>query len=200
MKEFIRRILVPISLPLAAMGFIAVLVFAASRILLAVPEVWSTSIALALSATVLFFASVLSAVRTVKASQRILSTMVAVGVLAAGGVALSQGTRTIEGHSNAIEIAAAGIKFDQAVLNLPADQEVDLAFANDDAGIPHNVSIYKDDTFGEIIFNGEIFNGPATKTYKIQPLATGEYAFRCDVHPDMKGSVEASEGGGAHGE
>lgn len=195
MSEFFRRIVLPISLPVAALGFIALLVFFASRILLAVPEVWSTSIALALSATVLFFASVLSALRSVNAAQRLLSIMVGLSVIAAGGVALSQGTRTIEAHSDDVEIAALGIKFDKDLLEFPADEAVKLAFTNSDAGIPHNVSIYPDETSPEGLFVGEIFSGVATKTYEIDPIAAGTYFFKCDVHPDMKGSVEVAEEG-----
>lgn len=198
MSEFVKRIVRPISLPVAAIGFIALMVFAASRILLAVPEVWSTSIALALSATVLFFASVLAAVKAVKSSQRMLAVLVGVGVLAAGGVGLSQGMRVIEKHGGGIEIVAKGIKFDVATLTFPAEEKVELAFANEDTGIPHNVGIYQDDTFSKELFAGEVFAGPATKTYEIEPLEEGTYAFRCDVHPDMKGSVVvdgAAEGG-----
>lgn len=206
MSEFTKRIIRPVSLPIAALGAIAVMVFAGSRILLAVPEAWSVGIALAIAATVMIFASVLSAVPEVKPSQRGLSIVLGLAIVGAGGWGLGKGGRAIEGHAVGIPVVAKGIAFTTTELKVPADTPFELSFENQDAGIPHNVAIYADDTFATALYSGEVFAGVATQTYEVEPLEEGEYAFRCDVHPAMVGSVaavpasevEASEGSAEH--
>lgn len=88
-----------------------------------------------------------------------------------------------------INLAAAVIAFDQTALSAPADAPFQIAFANNDAGIPHNVEIK--DGGGAVVFKGEIFNGVATKTYDIPALAAGAYPFLCTVHPNMTGTLTA---------
>jgi len=86
-----------------------------------------------------------------------------------------------------IDLAAAAIAFDQAALSAPADAPFQIAFANNDAGIPHNVEIK--DAAGTSVFKGELFNGVATKTYDVPALAAGAYPFLCTVHPNMMGTL-----------
>jgi plastocyanin len=33
------------------------------------------------------------------------------------------------------------------------------------------------------VFTGAVFNGVATQTYTVDPLAAGPYGFVCTVHP-----------------
>jgi len=190
MEEFRNRVLKPAMLPVGAAVFIGVLVFSFSRILLAVPEFGSTSLALLLAAEVLAVAAVLAATRKIKAAQRsvLLVTIIA---LIGGGVASAQiGVRPIEHDAEEVHIAAESIEFDTDTLEFPDDASVELVFQNNDSGIPHNVSIWEDDTFTPPpLFTGETFNGVASRAYEIEPLETGVYAFRCDVHPQMMGSV-----------
>lgn len=200
MSEFSKRILYPIALPIAALGVIAVMAFGGSRILLAVPEAWSVAIAFAIAATVLFYASVLSAVPTVKPSQRGLAMVLAVAVMGAGGWGLGKGGRTIEAHASGIPLVAQAIAWTEKELKVPVDAPFKVALDNQDAGIPHNLAIYADDSFsGAALFTGEIFSGVATKVYDIEPLKGGSYAFRCDVHPSMLGTITATEEAGAEG-
>jgi plastocyanin len=197
MEEFRNRVLKPAALPLGAAVFIGVLVFSFSRILLAVPEFGSTSLALLMAAEVLAVAAVLAATRKIKAAQRSV-LIVTVVALIGGGVASAQiGVRPIEHEAEEVHIAAENIEFDTDTLTFPADSPVELVFENNDNGVPHNVSIWNDDTFTPpSLFTGETFNGVATRAYEIEPLETGEYAFRCDVHPQMLGTVVVGEGGG----
>lgn len=88
-----------------------------------------------------------------------------------------------------IDIAAAAIAFDQAALTAPAAAPFQIAFANNDAGIPHNVEIK--DAAGTSVFKGEIFSGVETKTYDVPALAAGAYTFLCTVHPNMTGTLTA---------
>jgi plastocyanin len=62
-----------------------------------------------------------------------------------------------------------------------------LLFENRD-GAPHNVRIY-DDNPDTPLFTGEIFSGPASRTYQVPAIPAGQHKFRCDVHPQMAGTV-----------
>ena len=77
-------------------------------------------------------------------------------------------------------------------LHLPANEPVELAFDNEDGGVQHNVAIYGDDSAEEALFVGDLIAGPETVTYDVPPLDPGTYFFRCDVHPQMNGSVEVA--------
>lgn len=86
-----------------------------------------------------------------------------------------------------VRVVAEGIAFDTAEMALPAQGEAVIAFDNRDAGIPHNVAIYTGG--GDPIFQGEIVTGPTMIEYRFPAPAPGSYEFRCDVHPEMQGSV-----------
>ena len=89
-----------------------------------------------------------------------------------------------------VTVTAKDLKFGQAVVTVPADEAFDLVFDNQE-GAPHNVAIYTDSSASTKVSVGEIFSGPAQKTQSVPALAAGTYFFRCDVHPDMQGSIVA---------
>jgi plastocyanin len=97
---------------------------------------------------------------------------------------------TASPDADAIVVTAKDLKFGQAEITVPADEAFDLVLDNQE-NIPHNVAIYTDDSASTKISVGEIFSGPAQKTQAVPAMAAGTYFFRCDVHPDMKGSVVA---------
>jgi plastocyanin len=84
-----------------------------------------------------------------------------------------------------LQLAAQDIKFDQATLTVPADAPFAIAFNNRESAL-HNVTIRKG---GTNYFQGELFSGPAARTYFVPPLPAGQYEFLCDVHPDMTGTL-----------
>ena len=91
-----------------------------------------------------------------------------------------------------IDIGAQGIAFDQNELSVPAGQPFQIRFANNDAGIPHNVAIHQDSPTGPEVWKGAVFNGVETRTYDVPALAAGTYGFVCSVHPNMAGTLTAS--------
>ena len=91
---------------------------------------------------------------------------------------------------DAVTITAKDLKFGQTEVTAPADEAFDLVFDNQE-GAPHNVAIYTDSSAATKISIGDTFSGPAQKTQAVPALAAGTYFFRCDVHPDMTGSIVA---------
>ena len=83
-------------------------------------------------------------------------------------------------------ITAQNIAFDRGQLAVPAGRPFQLLFENRE-GAPHNVRIYDD--VDQPLFVGEIFGGPGSRTYEVPAIPAGTHQFRCDVHPDMAGTV-----------
>jgi cytochrome c oxidase subunit 2 len=88
-----------------------------------------------------------------------------------------------------LTLVAQNIAFDKTELATPADTPFQIDFDNEDASIPHNVAIHEGSGSGPEVFKGEIFPGPAKKTYDVPPLKAGAYAFICSVHPTMAGTL-----------
>jgi plastocyanin len=86
-----------------------------------------------------------------------------------------------------LTVNAEGNAFDPAVITLTAGEATTVFFRNLD-GQPHNIAIYTDDSASESLFVGDTITDAAV-TYEIPALEPGEYFFRCDVHPDMTGTV-----------
>jgi plastocyanin len=90
---------------------------------------------------------------------------------------------------NAPVVVAKDMQFVTKDVQVPAGAPFQVTFTNAD-GAPHNVAIYTDSSASTNLFRGEIFAG-ATKVEQVPALAAGTYFFRCDVHPDMQGTITA---------
>ena len=191
MGEFRKRILRPLSFPVIAALFVAVLVISLSRVLLAVPVASSTLIALVASAEVLGIASVIAATNRTKPAQRALMLVLALGLIGGGGASASIGVRHEELVVGVpVPIAAKSIAFTTKQLNFPADTKVQLRFTNDDVSVQHNVALFTDDTLSTTLFRGTVITGPASIPYSVPPLKPGHYYFHCDIHPkQMNGTL-----------
>jgi cytochrome c oxidase subunit 2 len=99
------------------------------------------------------------------------------------------GQTTAPGESVTLEISAQNIAFDTDTLEAPADTPFQIVFANNDAGIPHNVAIHEGTPTGPEVWVGDIFNGVETRTYEVPALPAGTYGFICTVHPNMTGTL-----------
>jgi plastocyanin len=90
--------------------------------------------------------------------------------------------------SDALTVTARNLAFSTSALSAPAGTPFQIAFENQE-GIPHNVSIYRNESAEEKILVEEPFAGPRVVMYSLPALAPGDYFFRCDVHPDMNGTL-----------
>jgi plastocyanin len=113
--------------------------------------------------------------------------VVATAVIACSG-AVGSSTMPPSIDPNALTIVAKDLQFSTAALTAPAGEPFQITFDNQD-GAPHNVAIYRDPSATDKVFVEEPFGGPAVVIYDVPALETGEYFFRCDVHPDMKGTL-----------
>lgn len=106
----------------------------------------------------------------------------------AAGSAAPSGSPSASAPTAVVDIAAQNLAFDKTELNVAPDLAFQIVFANNEA-LPHNIEIK--DGGGATVFMGEIFSGPATRTYDVQPLPAGTYTFVCSVHPNMTGTLTA---------
>jgi plastocyanin len=105
-----------------------------------------------------------------------------------------------EGGGGGLTITAQGTAFDTDELDLPAGRPTTFTFDNEDAGIPHNLSIYPDDSASRVLFQFDPFPGVDSRQFDIPPLDQGTYYFQCDVHTTMNGTVVVAPGPGAGSE
>ena len=199
-NDFRQRVFLPIILPVGVViGFFG-FAFMLSRVLLAVSEGASTTIALGLAAYILAIAAVVSS--RPRITSRALTVGVALGVLAvvgAGLIAAAAGVRTIE-HAGAegeesgdvaakpseagaadaaapddsqLAFTAVDIKFEQAPTTVKAG-ELQIALTNNGSAV-HNVTM-PDVQDGPLV---EAAGGEtATGTVELEP---GTYEFFCSV-------------------
>ena len=96
------------------------------------------------------------------------------------------------GAGGGLTVVAANVAFDTDTIELPAGEETDIQFDNQDS-LEHNISIYETQadgvSFTDPLFEGEIIDGGEQITYSVPALEEGEKYFQCDVHPNMSGAV-----------
>jgi plastocyanin len=90
-------------------------------------------------------------------------------------------------NPGALQISAKDLKFSTSTLTAEADTATQIVFDNQEAA-PHNVAIYKSEAASERILVEEPFGGPRQVVYNVPAQPAGSYFFRCDLHPDMRGT------------
>ncbi|HEU0235706.1 MAG TPA: cupredoxin domain-containing protein [Candidatus Limnocylindrales bacterium] len=88
-----------------------------------------------------------------------------------------------------LTLVSRDLAFDQRTITVTAGSAWSLKLVNEDAA-PHNVAIYSDASMAESMFVGELISS-ATIVYRMPGLEPGTYVFRCDLHPEMHGTLEA---------
>lgn len=85
------------------------------------------------------------------------------------------------GDEIAIE-AVAPTRFTTDALQAPAGRPFAIRFANNEAGVLHDVAIQGP---GGLLFNGEDVTGVTEVVYQVPPLEAGSYTFLCTIHPQQ---------------
>ncbi|HEX2038228.1 MAG TPA: cupredoxin domain-containing protein [Acidimicrobiales bacterium] len=185
------RFLVPLGLPVGMIALTVVIAISFSRVLLAVSKDASVLIALVVAVAILagmWFIAVRPGVGS--SSLVVLAGLAGISTIGAGIAGAAQGERKFEHHGHErpeVEIVAEDVAFEQDEVVVPARTDVDIVFTNHDA-VFHNVAVYEGDGPEAVpIFNGEGFEGEATRTYEVKTPESGTYTFVCDFHPNMKG-------------
>jgi plastocyanin len=91
------------------------------------------------------------------------------------------------GNASADE-TAQNIDYQQKTLTLKANSPVVIHFNNKDA-VPHNIDITTDADGSNTLYKQDPVTGPTTQDYKFSTPAPGKLYFHCDVHPNMKGTI-----------
>lgn len=204
MKPVVRdRFVMPIVLPIAIVAILGLVLYGFSRILLSITPEAATATAIVVAGGVLGAASFAAGRKQVRLST-IASMIGAITGFAmlAGGIALAvaSGGQEEEGERPVVVLAAADIAFDPTSLAVPAGHAFTLRFQNQDADVQHNVDIFDNEGLtGEPVFAGPIITGVAEIDYPVPSLRPGGYFFRCVVHSNMTGEMEAVEGEGPGG-
>lgn len=93
-------------------------------------------------------------------------------------------TSTCSPSGNTVTIVAQGTKFNTDCLAAPANQPITLSFENKDT-VAHNIAILESHSASEVMFRADIFAGPKTSSFSVGPFKPGNYAFHCEVHPQL---------------
>lgn len=86
-----------------------------------------------------------------------------------------------------VTLTSRDMAFDEKTITISAGSPWSLQLVNEDAA-PHNVAIYSDESAGESLFVGEMISS-TTIVYQVPALEAGTYFFRCDLHPEMNGTL-----------
>jgi plastocyanin len=108
-------------------------------------------------------------------------------VAAACGPASGGSTASPETTEADVTITADALAFDTDMVRLEAGEGRTIRLVNLEDP-PHNVAIYVDESASRSLFVGELISRTST-VYRLPPLEPGTYHFRCDLHPEMKGSL-----------
>ena len=115
-----------------------------------------------------------------------LVAMAVVAMLAACGSSTASPS-TVDAGDADVTITSVDMEFDETTVTVAAGEPFTIALVNEDA-VPHNVSIYTDSSASEDLFVGDLVT-ETTIVYDVPPLDAGEYFFRCDLHPEMTGTL-----------
>lgn len=89
---------------------------------------------------------------------------------------------------SALSVTAEGIKWNTDCLAVAAGEAFSISLDNKDS-VPHNVAILTSHSATDVLFRGELLQGPKKTTYQVPALEAGTYVFHCEVHPtQMRGT------------
>lgn len=189
----------PMAIPVAAFAAIATFMFFMSRILLAVTEQASTIVAI-LIAIFILAGGFLIANKPSIPGRTLVRALVGLAILfgAGGMAAYAAGQRPEEnlGGPAPQTVVAKNISYQEKHLDWEAGKAVVVDFKNEDK-VPHNIHFATNDSFTTTIYRKDPLPGPTSDVYRFTAPQAGDYVYRCDVHPNMTGTVTVTGAGGA---
>ncbi|HVE90690.1 MAG TPA: cupredoxin domain-containing protein [Actinomycetota bacterium] len=199
-RHFRERVLMPVAIILGAAVVTEIVVFAFSRVLLASSKNMAVIVATVVAVAILAVAAVIAARPRIRSSTLVgLLVLSGLGVVGAG---VATAGREREHHEEpakeaveTVKIKAENVLFDKEDFDLRAGGRVAIELDNPDV-VPHNLSIYADESAQEPVFKGEDVRDGGKVTYRFKAPDAGSYYFQCDIHPAMNGTVTV-EGSGA---
>lgn len=212
-----RRIMNPVEIPALAVIGIGLVVIAFSRVLLAVPAVGSSAIAIVVAILILGGASlVASRPRITSSLVTVVVVVAAVGLVGGGIVGAVAGEREFEEHEGegggggeeggergeVFVIAAEGTDaFTPSELRVPAGQAFTIRFENRQEDQTHNLALQAGPGEADDLITAELEGGDSA-TIEVPPLETGQYTYISSIHTEMQGTlvVVESSGGDADAE
>lgn len=82
-------------------------------------------------------------------------------------------------------LVARNTNFNRDLITARTQDVLIIQFTNDDEGMLHNFSVYVDEKFADLYFQGEPIMGEDEIDYEITFTEAGTYFFRCDFHPGI---------------
>jgi plastocyanin len=105
--------------------------------------------------------------------------------VATTNVRSTQETMPSESMETHFTITAKNIAFTPTKIHAPENQQLEIVFDNEDAGVAHNLHIKTPDEQKTDVKQGV---GKDTLTFTVSKAGTYDYV--CDVHPTMKGELK----------
>lgn len=95
--------------------------------------------------------------------------------------------RCVEAEDGVATLVAEDLAWSPDCIRAVADEPLTIRLENRDDGVQHNVHLT--DAPGEP--TTQLAAGPSTQELDVT-LRTGEYAYVCDIHPNMVGRLEVA--------
>ena len=112
-------------------------------------------------------------------------TTVSTSTTTAGGGVTTTAAGGMQTH---FTVTAKNVAFTPTKLSIPANEDVEITFDNQDSSVPHNLDIMT-----PTAFKTDVKSGPTKDTLKVNVAKAGTYDYQCDVHPTtMKGQITVS--------
>jgi plastocyanin len=99
----------------------------------------------------------------------------------------TSGGATVAVTDGVVEISADDLEFNAGTITATAGEPFTVVFTNLESQ-PHNVAVYTTEGGDEIAI-GDVINEGETSELQVEGLTAGTYYFRCDVHPEMEGTI-----------
>lgn len=204
------RVPLVFAIPFGALLIIGLLAFGFAQVLLNLEsKEAATAIAIVMAANVLAACAFAASRRTLGRSSMVELALVALYPVVVGIAIAATGVIGGEAHTEAhaegppepppaasggvtTEIVAADIAWSEDTMTLEAEKPSKFDVVNEDTTV-HNLSIYKTpedaETQTDPLFEGPDVAAGATESYEVDPLPKGEYAYICDYHVNMQGTL-----------